>query len=574
MSRTYGQLRRTSDGWCLTKPEPHVSIRLKKIFPRLPKASAGPFFFPDTLDTAADLTWFIQRYNLAISDKDRRQLNRCARRYYKEQSDAELILSPTHAGRIRAGLKPGQALRPYQNVALDFIEKVRRMLLIDDIGLGKTYEGLGIALLPDALPLVVVVEPHLQDQWCAKAATFIDLPVHKVKGNTPYTLPSASIYIFKYTQLAPWVNVLCQDWIGAVVFDEVQQLRTGRVSAKGKAAGEICRHVPICVGLTGTLLYNYGIEAWNITDIIRPGLLGTRDEFLREWCGDALDSKGIVKDPDALGAYMRETHVMLRRTKRDVGQQAKQTRPHVEWVEPNTREVAHAEALAETLAIKTLTGGFHESGQAAREFDLKMREMTGIAKAVQTAAYVRMFLESGTPVLLFGYHHEVYRIWEKELAEFKPLFYTGRETQSQKERNKQAFINGESNLLIMSLRSGAGADGLQSRCSTVVMGEFDWSPKVHDQCIGRLDRDGQPNAVFVFYVATQFGSDPVMIDVLGLKETQSRGILDPGAGPITRQVDTDRLKKLATNYLAARGIHLEPQVADPEQMAIPCEDFI
>src|SRR5579884_3848269 len=43
----------------------------------------------------------------------------------------------------------------------------------------------------------------------------------------------------------------------------------------------------------------------------------------------------------------------------------------------------------------------------------------------------------------------------------------------------------------MSLRSGAGLDGLQEDCTVGVFGELDWSPEQHRQCIGRLDRDGQ-----------------------------------------------------------------------------------
>ncbi|MFA0125667.1 hypothetical protein AB4400_30350, partial [Vibrio sp. 10N.261.48.A2] len=86
---------------------------------------------------------------------------------------------------------------------------------------------------------------------------------------------------------------------------------------------------------------------------------------------------------------------LIRRTKADVGQVAKQLEPHIEWVAPNMKKVADMEVLAEQLAVKTLSGSYVERGQAARDFDLKMREMTGIAKAHSVAAYVRMFIESG-----------------------------------------------------------------------------------------------------------------------------------------------------------------------------------
>jgi hypothetical protein len=69
----------------------------------------------------------------------------------------------------------------------------------------------------------------------------------------------------------------------------------------------------------------------------------------------------------------------------------------------------------------------------------------------------------------------------------------------------------------MSLRSGAGLDGLQKRCSTMVFGELDWSPGVHHQCIGRLDREGQEQPVTAMFLVCDDGSDPPMMEVLGLK---------------------------------------------------------
>ncbi len=62
--RTYGTLRLVEGGteWEMTALEPHVAIRLKHLFPRVPKQSAGPFRFPRDLMHAADLDWFLSRY--------------------------------------------------------------------------------------------------------------------------------------------------------------------------------------------------------------------------------------------------------------------------------------------------------------------------------------------------------------------------------------------------------------------------------------------------------------------------------------------------------------------------------
>src|SRR3546814_6387862 len=95
--------------------------------------------------------------------------------------------------------------------------------------------------------------------------------------------------------------------------------------------------------------------------------------------------------------------------------------------------------------------------------------------------------------------------------------YTGSETTGQKDREKQRFLDGDTDVLIMSLRSGAGVDEIQHRCSTGVFGELDWSPGIHQQCIWRLDRDGQKNPVTAFFLVTDDGSDPPMMEVNGIK---------------------------------------------------------
>ena len=197
-----------------------------------------------------------------------------------------------------------------------------------------------------------------------------------------------------------------------------------------------------------------------------------------------------------------------------------------------------------------------ERGQAARELDMFMRHQTGVAKASSVAAYVRILLENGEPVLLSGWHRDVYDIWMKELAEFNPVLYTGSESPAAKQKAKEDFISGKTNLFIISNRSGIGLDGLQHRCNHVVIGELDWSPMVHKQIIGRVDRDGREGGeVFVHYPVCDFGSDPFIIDLLGLKSSQAFGITDPLAAIPQQYSDDSRIKMMVKSILYMRITH-------------------
>jgi hypothetical protein len=85
----------------------------------------------------------------------------------------------------------------------------------------------------------------------------------------------------------------------------------------------------------------------------------------------------------------------------------------------------------------------------------------------------------------------------------------------------------------------------------VVFGELDWSPAVHEQDIGRVYRDGQKDPVCAYYMVSDYGSDPIVVDVLGLKREQVEGIRDPNR-PLTQEatVDPEHIKKLAASFLA------------------------
>jgi hypothetical protein len=292
-------------------------------------------------------------------------------------------------------------------------------------------------------------------------------------------------------------------------------------------------------------MYNWGEEIFNVLNVIKNGCLGYRDDFMREWTGYSK----IVKDPQALGTYLREQMLLLRRTRKDVGKELPPVNKIVHTVGYDESEVEKADELAKMLAIKVTSGSFMERGQASRELDLLVRQATGVSKAKYVAEYVKIILESGEPVVLAAWHRDVYSILLEELKEFNPVMFTGTESPAQKEKSKMAFINGETNLFIISLRSGIGLDGLQQRCSIVVIAELDWSNQVMNQLIWRLDREKQEEQVTAIYLVSDYGSDPLIIDMLGIKSSQSHNILNPLQAVEEQHTDESRIQLLAQRYL-------------------------
>lgn len=548
--RTFGKLEyRPHDGtrpvWVLSEVEPHVAIRLKAIFNRLPKHKPAPFKLDGTDEVASELEWFTSRFPLEISTQDELILRKRAIAHREAQSALDLIFQD---GYVPPSFKINGELREYQAKAVDLFLKKKRLLVGDAVGLGKTLVGVGAFADPRTLPALVVVQAHLPRQWQSQITRFLGARTHIIKKSKPYDLPQAEVYICSYSKLAGWVDRFCAFGFKSVVFDEIQELRR-EDSQKHQAARAIGESAEYVLGLSATPVYNKGDEIFNVYQSIKPGCLGDKEDFLREWCSNSY----WVKDPKALGSYLREQFLFLRRTRADVARELPMVNRITHTVGHDEEAVEKVEDVARALALRTTTGSFLERGEAARELDMLMRMITGVSKAKFVAEYVRILLENDEPVLLVGWHRDVYEIWLRELEEFKPVMFTGSESAAQKEEARLAFMEGRSKLMIMSLRSGIGLDGLQERCRYVVFGELDWSPAVHEQVIGRIDRDGQKDQVTAIFLVSEGGSDPLVVDLLGLKASQAAGIIDPLATSQEVHSDSSRIKALAEFVLRKRG---------------------
>lgn len=545
MTITYGNLNLLDNGnWRIADLQPHVAIAFKRLFPKVPK-SATDLILTDTDENRADLHWFMQRYPLQHSHAG--DLSAGVERITVKAAERERILMPDWNPGEAQGFVEGRQPYGYQQQAAALTLQNPNLLLGDDLGLGKTISALCTLTTGAPMPAAIVVQPHLAQQWADRAEEFTHLRTHIIKGTKPYDLPVADVYIFKYSNVAGWIDVITTGLFRTVIYDEVQELRTGRHTEKGRASNLPSSIADVSMGLTATPIYNYGDEIFNVMQFIEPDLLGDRDEFMREWCGWSK----TVREPDALGTYLRDKGYFLRRTEHDETVAAQMPPLNtVDWeVGWNQGAADEAEDLFKTLALTVLEGTFTKAGQAARELDMKMRLLTGVAKAESVAAYVDLLLRDSPRVLLAGWHRDVYDIWNRALAHHNPVMYTGSESQPAKRRNVTAFTTGDARVMMISLRSGAGLDGLQEFCSDVVFGELDWSPQVHKQVIGRLRRPGQTKQVTAHYLHTAGGSDPVIMDMLGVKADQSRGIIDPMQGFEAKQMDDSRMRKLAMSVL-------------------------
>ncbi len=519
--KTYGTLsyNRRSKCWTI-KGDPVVTEMAKRLFPGCDGRGRGVARFTAHRRVIGDLNWLMLRYPLEIRESDRE-------RWEESLADAR----EAAVARERARLLPDQVsppegtfageLMPFQQEGLAFLLRSRRALLADEMGLGKTVQALAFLASTAALPALIVAPPHLIRNWQREAERFLTLEggvrIHVLKGLTPYPLPPADLYICHYLLLRGWKEILPECGFRTVIFDEAQELRHAGTE-KYSAASLISSAAENVVGLSGTPIYNQGGEIWNVVNILDFHFLGDWESFSREWCYGY--RSGIVAKPELLGEYLRDEGLMLRRTKREVLSQLPPKRrlvQEIDWDDALYRELM-TETLPKLRRLRRSDLSASERALIEDQICQDERQATGCAKAPYVCAFVRALLEGDEKVLLFAHHHKVMDVYKKELKGYRPVFITGRENDAQKDAALHAFMDGRTNLCVISLRSASGLNLQRATC--VVFGELDWSPAVHSQAEDRAHRIGQQDSLLCYYLVSPKGSDQDMQQALGLKVSQ------------------------------------------------------
>jgi SNF2 family DNA or RNA helicase len=553
VSRAFGKVR-LDDGFWKISAEPHIILKLKRVFGKISHHEHGEVSLLASDETSRDLQWFLQRYFLEISPDNRSELDTRAKSHLDTVLRLEDIVDPNYKPREFALAVPA---REYQKRAAEALLARGFLLLCDDVGIGKTASAICSFTDPRTLPAIVVtlsgVLPH---QWEEEIRKFAPtLTTHVVKKGTPYPLPrlgcvGPDVVILNYHKLQGWSNTLAQ-YGKSVVFDEIQELRRSE-SLKWSAAKHIAQNVQFRMGLSATPIYNYGGEIFNVISVLSEDALGRREEFENEWCQRGYGHT-TLKDPKAFGSYLRENFVMMRRTRAEVGRELPAV-SHIPQAVDSDRaaldEVEESVAELSRIILKQGESSRGEKMRASEQLSNTLRQATGIAKAPYAADFVRLLVESEERVLVYCWHRQVYTIMQSKLKDLSPAMFTGTETPAQKEEAKTRFMNRETPVLLMSLRAGAGVDGLQKVCRTVVFAELDWSHGVHEQCLGRIHRDGQPDPVTAYFLVAEDGADPVIADILGLKRQQVEGIRNP-KGELLEELSSDegRIRALAERYI-------------------------
>ena len=342
------------------------------------------------------------------------------------------------------------------------------------------------------------------------------------------------IYIINYDLLYKRLDDLSKLNIKTLVCDEVQHLRsksTKKYSAVKKLSA--LESVKYRIGLSGTPIYNRGSEIWPIVDILRPGLLGSFDEFCEYFCYVNEKGKAIVLENKraSLGEELRK-HVMLRRKKSDVLKELKEKVRYKEFIDSDINYYySELDKIWKRLEEeqKTATSAFDKFSSYKRAIQSE-RQAAGAAKLPHVIEFVKNIMEIEESVVVFCHHKAIQALLHKSLHEYFPSSIIGGQSDKERQDNIDKFQNGETKLMIAGLRAGNVGINL-SRAKYVIFAELDWSPAIHRQAEDRLHRIGQKNTVFAYYLIGNGTLDDHVANVLVDKSYEIDAIMDEKEEP-------------------------------------------
>src|SRR2546421_12718052 len=525
---------------------------------------------PVTISPApADDLWSVDERSLDLFAK---QLDAPSahRSWYELRREAEHVaLVPGFDRLITLG---GHAIKelPHQ---IDVAQRVLRQMggraiLADEVGLGKTIEASIIyrelAIRGLARRTLILTPASLVGQWQGELEEkFFQ---HFETPTDPDDWPRVTRAIVSHDRARSRRHaeeILRHHW-DLVIVDEAHKIKSHR-GATYKFIEKIERDFILL--LTATPLQNDLRELYNLITLLRPGQLGTWEEFRAAHLVGGDPRK--PKDAEALRAL---THAVMIRTRRasvvdDLDlpprrprhPEVKLTKAEADLYERTTeflrrlyregfvqheddesdaetgsgrkrtgkgmvqlamihlrqRLCSSAKALAESLAH--LAEGERIKPQhrtIARQLAERARKVTTHAKLT---VLTKILKETPDRVVVFSDHRPTIELIEQRVKTLRrtPIVYWGALTSAERDKRIRAFHDDDRSVLIAT-RAGSEGRNLQI-CNVLVNYDLPWNPMVIEQRIGRVHRIGQTREVHIVNLAAAATIESYILQLLDKK---------------------------------------------------------
>ena len=331
----------------------------------------------------------------------------------------------------------------------------------------------------------------------------------------------------------------------SVVIDESHRVKDAATQqakfAKGLAAGK-----EYVILLSGTPVVNRPADLVAQLSIMgRLKDFGGRGQFLLDYAQGEKEASNL----DELGRRLRATCLLRREKEKVLTQLPAKTRVDL-YVDISNRE--EYDAAQEDLA--RYLREYHQCSEPEIRRKMRMEALVkfmalrGIAargKVAQAVDFIRVFLESGQPLVVFCSLHDI--VDELRKAFPRAVTVTGRDSAAMKQAAVDSFQQGKSKLIICSIKA-AGVGLTLTSASRVAFIEFPWTYADCQQCEDRCHRIGQRDNVTCYYLVGRGTIDSRLYQIIYDKRAVANQIMAADDEIPTEQAYFEELCKLITNF--------------------------
>jgi SNF2 family DNA or RNA helicase len=426
-----------------------------------------------------------------------------------------------------------------------------RAILADEVGLGKTIEASivykELAVRGLARRALILTPASLVGQWQGELEEKFFERFDTPTDPDDWQRVTKAIISHDRARARRHADEILRHRWDLVIVDEAHKVKSHR-GATYQFIERIERDFILL--LTATPLQNDLRELYNLITLLRPGQLGTWQEFKSEHLvsGDHRQPR----DPEALRALTHEVMIRTRRSsvvddlnlppRRPRHPEVKLTRAEADlyqrttdflrrlyregFIQPAEQEetedgapprrtkkgilqlaVIHlrqrlcssSRALAESLAHLA------ESERISPQYRVIAQRLAKRAEGIKTHAKLdvltKLLKETPDRVVIFSDHRPTIQLIEERVKKLgrQPIVYWGAHSTADRDKRIRAFHDDKRSVLIAT-RAGSEGRNLQF-CNVLVNYDLPWNPMVVEQRIGRLHRIGQTREVHIVNLA-------------------------------------------------------------------------
>lgn len=403
-------------------------------------------------------------------------------------------------------------LRDYQKKGIQWLQMLHHYgfggILADDMGLGKTLQTIAfLSSQVQADTSVLILAPSgLIYNWAdefQKFAPDLDVAVvHGLKSHRESILAeNHQIYVTSYATFRQDSEIYRDLSFDFLFLDEAQVMK----NAQTKIAQSLRRFVVSSVfALSGTPIENHLGELWSIFQIVLPGLLPAKKEFMK------LSTERVAqfikpfvmrrKKEEVLTELPDLIEVVYKNELED--QQKAIYLAQLQQMQERLGQVSDSEFQRNRVEILT---GLMRLRQICDTPALFMEDYQGESGKLDSLRDLLVQIaEGGHRVLIFSQFRGMLDRIEQELPDLGLTSFkiTGSTPSQERQEMTKAFNQGERDVFLISLKAGGVGLNLTG-ADTVILVDLWWNPAVESQAIGRAHRMGQEQAVEVYRLVTR-----------------------------------------------------------------------